>query len=346
MGGGLRGPPVADWYIEGGVDRATLDVEHDNWREAVNFAVAVGDPVLALRLAGLHTRAAADPETGRWTASAMTVDGIDDLPDAHWLHYTMAIASASGNDYDSMARHIAAFEDASRDPRDRAWIAPFDAILAASDGRDPVAVLDEALSTPGLSSIERANLLLYAALMRNLPPATDTDAARRAVQATTGSSVLGVPVAVRVRSRCRCGRRTPMRRWRRCAVPRSLAEQTADTFIIASTSAWGSLATLGLPTDVAAAHLLGRLDRLQSYFGNSEATLLRLCLCVLRRVGELGGRARCTRTSSPRPPVRASRGPCRSRPARAGSDGRPPASLDAAVALARDGLAEIVADDA
>ncbi len=32
----------SDWYVEGRVDRATLAAEHDNWREAVNFAVTAG----------------------------------------------------------------------------------------------------------------------------------------------------------------------------------------------------------------------------------------------------------------------------------------------------------------
>ena len=38
-----------------------------------------------------------------------------------------------------------------------------------------------------------------------------------------------------------------------------------------------------MPTDAAAGHLLCRLDRLQSYYGNSAAALFTLCLCVLRR---------------------------------------------------------------
>ena len=62
-----------------------------------------------------------------------------------------------------------------------------------------------------------------------------------------------------------------------------LAERTGDSFIIASTSAWGSLVTLGLPTDIAARHLMGGLDRLQPQFGLAEATLLTLGVCVLRR---------------------------------------------------------------
>ncbi len=65
-----------------------------------------------------------------------------------------------------------------------------------------------------------------------------------------------------------------------------LAEETDDSFIIASASAWGSLALLGLPTAVAAAHLAERLDRLQPHFGNAAAALLTLCLCLLRGAGD------------------------------------------------------------
>jgi hypothetical protein len=124
-----------------------------------------------------------------------------------------------------------------------------------------------------------------------------------------------------------------------------LAAETDDSFIIASASAWGSVATLGLPTRAAAEHLLGRLDRLQSHFGNSEGALLTLCLCVLRRVGSPAAEplhaylfatptgASVARTVAPDLP-----------------DPDPmavaPASLDAAVALARDALEGIVSGDA
>ena len=231
---------------------------------------------------------AADPETGRWTASALAIDGIEDLPGAHWMQYTMAVASASGNDYEALARHVEAFERASTTPGEIAWIAPFEAILAVSAG-DPVAVLAAALSEPSLSPLERANLLFYDALVRNLPPATDADAARLAVRTTAETGQMAMPVtyavlAMSLRESDPDGAMAALRR------AEELAEETSDTFIIASTSAWGSLATLGLPTDAAAGHLLGRLDRLQSYYGNSAAALFTLCLCVLRRGRQSGGR--------------------------------------------------------
>jgi predicted ATPase/class 3 adenylate cyclase len=273
--------PIEDWYIEGVVDRVMLAAERDNWREAMNFATGVGDPALALRL-GVHTRAAADPETGRWAESAMAVPGIEQLPGAYWLHYTTAIASATGLDYPRLAEHVDAFATASRDSHDAAWMAPFDAVLATTDGRDPVAVLDTALAVPELTPLERANLLLYRSLVANLPPATDIDAARLAVEAATEARHSGLPVtyaclAMALRESDPDGALDALRRAEELAAP------TSDSFIIASASAWGSLATLGLPTATAARHLLGRLDRLQWYFGHSEVTLLTLCLCLLRR---------------------------------------------------------------
>jgi predicted ATPase/class 3 adenylate cyclase len=335
--------PIEAWNTEGGFDRDRVTAERDNWREAVTFAVGMGDPALALRL-GVHTRAAADPETGRWAASALAVDGIDELPGAHWLHYTLAIAAGSGNDYDALRLHLAAFEARSRDPQDRAWIAPFPAILAATEGEDPVAVLDEALAVPDLSLVQRANLLLYRALMSNLPPKTDVDAARLGVQVATEAHHSGVPVtwaflAMSLRDTDPDGAMAALGR------AEELAAETNDSFIIASASAWGSVATLGLPTRAAADHLLGRLDRLQSHFGNSEGALLTLCLCVLRRVespaaGPLHAYLFATPTGAS---VARTVAPDLPEP---DPMAVAPTSLDAAVALARAGLAAVVADGA
>ena len=181
---------IEDWSVAGGVHRRSLTEEHDNWREAVMFAVDAGDPDLGFRVAGLHTRAAAEPETGRWTASVMTIDGIDRQPGAFWMHYSMACACASANDFAALAHHVAAFNGATDDPHARSWMAPFDAILATVDGRDAAQVLADAVAVPGLSALERANLHLYDTLVRNLPPAIDPDArgsrCRPAPRRTTG----------------------------------------------------------------------------------------------------------------------------------------------------------------
>jgi len=331
--------PIADWCVRGGVDRKALRTEHDNWREAVAFAVATDDAALGLRVAGLHSRAAAEPETGRWTASVMAIDGIGDLPGAYWLHYSMAVAYASANDFEHLARHLTAFHGATDDPHDRAWMAPFEAILAAVEGRDAVAVLAAALATPELTSLERANIHIYDALVRNLPPLTDADAARLAVQTTTavgheGTAVTYAFLAMSLRESDPAAALAALRQ------AEDLAEQSDDSFIIASASAWGSLATLGLPAEAAAAHLVDRLDRLQSHFGNAAAALLTLCLCVLRGAGSPaadplhaylfamptgGSVARTLAPDLPDPDPRAV----------------PPATFDDAVAIARAALREL-----
>jgi hypothetical protein len=192
--------------------------------------------------------------------------------------------------------------------------------------------------------LERANLHIYDALIRNLPPSTDVDAARLAVQSTTAARHEGVAVtyaflAMSLRESDPDAALAALRQ------AEDLAEQSDDSFIIASTSAWGSLATLGLPAEAAAAHLVDRLDRLQPHFGNAAAALLTLCLCVLRGAGSLaadalhaylfamptgGSVARTLAPDLPDPDPEAV----------------PPDTFDAAVVLARAALREIVARDA
>ena len=306
---GMVDHTIEEWHVEGGIDRATLARELDNWREAVNFAVSAGDPALALRLA-VHTRAASVRETGRWAASALTVDGIMDLPGAHWLYLTLAVWMVNALDYEALASHVHEFQVRCRDPRDRAWIAPFESVLASTEARSAAEIIDTALEIPDLSPVAKANLHLYRSLYRNLPPVTDTDAAREAVRAATEVRLAGLPVtyaflAMALREDDPAGALEALRRGE------ELAEQSDDSFIIASTSAWGSVVTLGLPTDVAARHLIGRLDRLQSEFGNAEVTLLTLCLCVLRRAASPAAMALHAFSSRPRP---VSPWPDRSRP--------------------------------
>jgi hypothetical protein len=200
------------------------------------------------------------------------------------LHYTLAVACASRNDFDELRQHVDAFAVLTDDSHDLAWIAPFDAVLATTDGRDAAAVLAEALAVPGLTTLERANLHLYDALMRNLPPASDTEAALLAVRTATEARLVGLAVtyaflAMSLRESDPEGALVALTR------AEEIAADSDDSFIVASASAWGSLATLGLPIGAAATHLAHRLDRLQSYFGNSAAALLTLCLCVLRRAG-------------------------------------------------------------
>ncbi len=251
----------------------------------------------------------------------MTVAGIEDLPDAHWLHYTMAIASASGNDYDSTGPSHRRVRGRGATTR---GTAPGSRRSTPSSRRAMGAIPSRCSTKPcRRPGSRRSNVRTSSctprscATCRPRPIPTPPDAA---VQATTAAEFVGVPVAyatlaMSLRETDPGAALLALRR------AEDLAEETADTFIIATTSAWGSLATLGLPTDVAAAHLLDRLDRLQSYFGNSEATLLSLCLCVLRRsassaAGPLHAFLFATPTGAS---VARS---VRSRPSRTGSHGR------------------------
>jgi predicted ATPase/class 3 adenylate cyclase len=278
---GLVDHPVEEWHTYGAIDHRLLRLELDNWREAVNFAVTTGDAALALRLS-VHTLGADHPETGRWSASASTVDGITDLPGAHWLSYTLTLWTAPTLDNEALERHVDAFEQRCTDPSDRTFVAPFRAMLESPQGGDELAVIERAFAVPNLSATAYANLQLYRSLYRNLPPATDADAARHAVRAVRDARFLALPVALAFLA-ISLREDDPQGAIDALTQAEEYAERLGDPFQIASVAAWGSLVTLALPTAAAAAHLEARLDRLQSYYGNAEVALLTLCMCVLRR---------------------------------------------------------------
>jgi len=73
----------------------------------------------------------------------------------------------------------------------------------------------------------------------------------------------------------------------RCA--EDLAERSGDSFLIASAATWGSIVVLELSADIAAAHLIERLDKLQSHYSNAAPALLALCATVLERTGDPDG---------------------------------------------------------
>ncbi len=155
------------------------------------------------------------------------------------------------------------------------------AAVGYTDERSPVEIIDTALAIPDLTPVARANFYLYRSLHRNLPPDTDVETARAAVHTAASARLAGLPMtyailAISLREDDPVAALDALRRGgARRAVRRS--------FIIASTSAWGSVVTLALPTDIAAPHLISRLDRLQAEFANAEVALLTVSLCVLRR---------------------------------------------------------------
>ena len=270
--------------MEGGINRATLDPELDNWREAVNLAGQRRRSHAGASARG-PPRAAAVPETGRWTASALTVDGILDLPARVLVPVPLAVWTVTSLDYAALA--ASPWRVPGRLPRPDAptpGFAPFDSVLAIRDGRDPVEVIEAALATPGLSPVSRATLIFYRALYRNLPPATDIDAAHEAVPPRRRYAS-PVSRSATPSSPWHYGEDDPAAAMEALRRGQELAERTGDSFIIASTSAWGSLVTLGLPTeDRRREHLNWAVSTGSSpSSAYAEATLLTLGVCVLRR---------------------------------------------------------------
>ena len=311
---GLVDHPIEEWHTDGAIDHRVIRLELDNWREAVNFAVTTDDADLALRLS-VHTLAADHPETGRWSASASTIDGIADLPGAHWLFYTLVLWTAPALDYDALERHIEAFEQRCTDPSDRTFIAPFRAMLESMKGETS----SRSSSAPSRSrTCRRSPTPICTSTDRctgtyRRPP-TWTRLATRWRRCAT-ARFLGLPVALAFLA-ISLRDDDPEGAMEALSQAEEHAERLGDPFQIASVAAWGSLVTLALPTPAAAAHLEARLDRLQSYYGNAEVALLTLCMCVLRRVDspaaagtarvplrDAGRRGRRTRdrSGSPRP---------------------------------------------
>ncbi len=275
--------PIESWaVVDGVVDRAAVRIELDNWREAMNFALSAADPELALRLA-VHNLSAALPETARWTEQALGLEGMAELPGAYWLHYVTAIMWVNELDHERLAAAVQAFERECADPRDVTWVKPFEAVLVQAAGGDPVAIVERGLAIPGLSPLSFADLYLYRSLYRNLPPASDVEAARLAVRLLGETRGLALPVAyallaMALRDTDTDGAMDALR------TAEELAEQFGDPFITASVSSWGSLVTLALPPEVAASHLLARMGTLQSFYGLPMVALLTLCWYVLRQV--------------------------------------------------------------
>jgi predicted ATPase/class 3 adenylate cyclase len=275
--------PLEDWYVQDGVDYETLRREVDNWRDAMNFALNAPDPQLALRLA-FHLLGADVPETARWTEAALALHGVTDLPGSHWLHWVLLTRAAAEMDSDSLVEHIAAFKGSCSDPRDLSWIAAFEAMVAITEGRDPVELLDERLQTPGLSALATADLHLYRCFFGNMPPRCDPDAARLAVRIGKETRYSALPVsmtalAVSLRHDDPAAAMAALRE------AEELADQGANRFIIASVAAYGAITLLALPDELLAQELLDRFDKLQPHWTNGAVALLTLCLSLLQRIG-------------------------------------------------------------
>ncbi len=198
--------------------------------------------------------------------------------------------------------------------------------------------LDAALAVPGLSPVLTADLLMYRAFYRNLTPATDEESARVAVRACTDARTIALPMA-HIALALALHHDDPERAMDAVRCAEDLAERSGDSFLVASAATWGSIVVLELPVDIAAAHLIERLDKLQSYYSNAAPALLAVCATVLERTGDPDG-DRVAAFVLATPGASGARA--------AASDLRDPgpltdapASFDDAVALARAALARI-----
>jgi predicted ATPase/class 3 adenylate cyclase len=334
---GLVDRSIEDWETADAVVLATVRRELDNWREAVNFAVSTDDPELALRLT-VHTMGASIPETARWSEAARTMAGMERVPGANWLDLVRATRGAAEMDLDLLKRAIRAFEDATTDERDRAWIAPYVASRDHDEDRDPVVALDAALAIPGLSPVLTADLLMYRAFYRNLTPPPDEEAARVAVRACTDARTIALPMA-HVALALALHHDDPERAMDAVRCAEDLAERSGDSFLIASAATWGSIVVLELPADIAAPHLIERLDKLQSHYSNAAPALLAVCATVLERTGDPDGdRVAAFVLAAPGASGARAAAPDLHDP---GPLTDAPASFDDAVALARSALARI-----
>jgi hypothetical protein len=280
--------PIDEWYVKGAVDYAAARREVDNWRDAVAFALSTPDPALAVRLA-FHTLGADLPETARWTEAVLALDGVADLPGSHWLHWVLLTRAAAEMDLAVIGDHVDAFKQRATDPSEHAWVGAFEAIVAISEGRDPVEVLDDRLRTPGLSPLAIADLHLYRCYYGNLPPRCDPDAARLAIQLGRQARYAPLPVAitalaVSLRNDDPAGSLDALHE------AEELARGDDNQFIVASVASWGAIALLALPDDVLAEELLARFDQLQPHWTNAAAALITVCICVLRRVDDPAAR--------------------------------------------------------
>jgi predicted ATPase len=332
--------PIDEWYVEGAVDYAAARREVDNWRDAVDYALTAPDPALALRLA-FHVLGADIPETARWTEAVLAMDGVTDLPRSHWLHWVLLTRAAAEMDLEAVGGHVEAFKRGATDASEHSWVGAFEAIVAIGEGRDPVEVLDEHLRTPGLTPLAIADLQLYRCFYANMPPRTDPDAARLAVQ--LGREVRFVPLPVALTTLAASLRHVdPAGSMAALLEAEELAEHSNNFFIIATVASWGALALLALPDAVLARELLARLERLQPHWTNAAVALLTVCVCMFRRIDDpVGGELQARLWSMPGAVATARLvEPALPDPDRVLSA---PASFDDAVAIARSALQKIAA---
>jgi hypothetical protein len=257
--------------------------ERDNWRDAVGFALANQVPYLAVHLLSNMGCAEID-EAGPLAAAALALEGIEDVPGYHWLHWTIASRGAIEGDVD-LLRQVALFDARCATPQERAYGAPYHSVLAMFTGvGSPLAPIEEALALPGLSPQLRAYLEHYRSLWSNFPEPNDIEAARRAVQVARDANSLWVPtvqafLAVALR------RDHPDEA---LAVAQEALGADLDALgpyaraVISSSTA---IAVSEVPLGAAVAHLRDGLSGLQATLTGAEMGYFAVCAKVLAQAG-------------------------------------------------------------
>jgi hypothetical protein len=258
-------------------------MERDNWREAVGFALTNRMPFLAVRLLSNLGCAEMD-EAGPLAAAALALEGIEDVPGYHWLHWTIASRGAIEGDVD-LLRHVEHFGARCASPQERAYGAPGLSVLAMFTGVGSALVpIEEALAVPGISPQLRAYLEQFRSLWSNFPEPNDIEAARRAVRVAQDADSLWVPIvqaflAVALR------RDHP---GEALAVAQEALGADLDALgpygraVVSSSTA---IAVSEVPVGAAAAHLRDGLSGLQTTLTGAEMGYFAACANVLARAG-------------------------------------------------------------
>ena len=277
---GLVDHPFEVWATAGSGLPQRFRAERDNWRQAVGFAVAAQLPHLAVRLLS-NPGSAQLEESGPMAAAALALDGIQDVPRAHWLHWILAGRGAVEMD-PGLLDHVELFEVGCASAPELAHAAVYRGVRAAATGIGlPYAPIEEALAGSDLSPQLSAYLEMYRAIWRNWPD-TDVEAALHALRANEAANTIWVPIAQAVVAMA----------LRKTRPDEALA--MVQEVVIADLSALGpyersslstctAIALSEIPIGAAAAHLCNQLTSLQDALTSVEMVYLAVCAHVLGR---------------------------------------------------------------
>jgi predicted ATPase/DNA-binding SARP family transcriptional activator len=275
--------PFEEWATAGSGLYRRFATERDNWRDAVTFALTNELPYLAVHLLS-NIGCGEMYESGPLAAAALDLEGIEDVPGYHWLHWTIAGRGASEGDIE-LLRHIESFDAGCATPQERAHGAPYRSVLAMFTGEgSALAPIEGALALPGLSLQLRAYLGHYHSLWSNFPEPTDIEVARQAVDVARAANSVWLPVVQAILA-------LALRRDHpdeALAVAQEALGGDLDAigpFGRATVSSCTAIAVSEFPVGPAAAHLRDGLAGLQATLTGAEMGYFAACAKVLARAG-------------------------------------------------------------